>query len=700
MCKKLFYLVSFVLIMALATVTRADWVAYNDLSDDLGGTAALGLNVTTHTYLDTDKALMDFGTGATLPVTITMEIVGDGDADGDVHTSNGNNCDAGTDADGVFGGILDLTEGNELDSTSEHKAIIFNGLNPGMSYTITLTSNRANPAYTDRWARVTIEGADAYVYAASAGVNKLSEDSGEFCVGFNTVTGYIMKWTNISSGADGSFSIKTENAGYGGKGYAMMAFKLEEYSATSAAAPSPADGSLILDTWANLSWSPGYFTVSHDVYFGDNFDDVDAGAESTFQGNQASTMLLVGLPGFAYPDGLVPGTTYYWRIDEVNEAEPNSPWKGSVWNFAIPPKTAYFPEPADGEETVGVDAPLTWTAGWGAKLHTVYFGETFDEVDNATGGLPQADATYTPGTLKMAKIYYWRVDEFDVVETHKGDVWSFTTEGAVGGPNPANGGEDVSQTPTLSWVPGVFADTHEVYFGADATSLELKGTGNLGSESFEPGQLEWNTTYYWRVDEANNANADSPWTGPLWSFTTANFLIIDDMEAYNDLAPDDPASNRIFNAWIDGFGDPTNGSLVGYATPPFAEQSIVHSGNQSMPFEYDNAAGKSEATLALTSNSNWTVNGVDTLTIWHRGSASNAAETMYVTLNSSANVDNDNPDSALAAGWTEWNIPLQAFTDQGVNLVNVTSITLGLRSGTGGTGMMYFDDIRLYPPAP
>ena len=82
MCKKLFYLVSFVLIMALATVTRADWVAYNDLSDDLGGTAALGLNVTTHTYLDTDKALMDFGTGATLPVTITMEIVGDGDADG------------------------------------------------------------------------------------------------------------------------------------------------------------------------------------------------------------------------------------------------------------------------------------------------------------------------------------------------------------------------------------------------------------------------------------------------------------------------------------------------------------------------------------------------------------------------------------------------------------------------------------------
>jgi hypothetical protein len=686
--------------MALATVTRADWIAYNGLSDGNGGTAALGMNVTTHTYLDTDKALIDFKTGATLPVTITMEVVGDGDANGDVYPDNGGNCDAGTDADGVFGGILDLTGGNELDSTTEHKAIIFNGLNPGMSYTITLTSNRANPAYTDRWSRVTIEDADAYVYAASAGVNKLSEESGEFCVGFNTVTGYVMKWTNISSGADGSFSIKTENAGYGGKGYAMMAFKLEEYSATSAAAPSPADGSLILDTWANLSWSPGYFTVSHDVYFGDNFDDVDAGAESTFQGNQASTMLLVGLPGFAYPDGLVPGTTYYWRIDEVNDTEPNSPWKGNVWSFSVPPKTAYWPEPADGEEAVGVDAPLTWTAGWGAKLHTVYFGETFDEVDNATGGLPQADATYTPGTLKMAKTYYWRVDEFDIVETHKGDIWSFTTEGAVGSPNPANGDEDVSQTPILSWVPGVFADTHEIYFGADAGSLELKASGNLGAESYEPAQLEWNTTYYWRVDEANNASADSPWTGPLWSFTTANFLIIDDMEAYNDLAPDDPATNRIFNAWIDGFGDPTNGSLVGYANPPFAEQSNVHSGNQSMPLEYDNAPGKSEATLTLTSNKDWTVNGVDTLTIWYRGNAANSAETMYVMLNGSANVDNDNPDAALAAGWTEWNIPLQAFADQGVNLANVASITVGLKSGSGGTGMIFVDDVRLYPPAP
>jgi hypothetical protein len=465
-----------------------------------------------------------------------------------------------------------------------------------------------------------------------------------------------------------------------------------------ASRPDPADGTLMEDTWANLSWSPGGSALSHDVYIGDNFDDVDSGAEGTFVGNQDGTFIVVGFPGFPFPDGLVPGTTYYWRIDEVNDAEPNSPWKGPVWSFSIPPKTAYFPDPADGAVSVALNAELSWTGGYGSKLHTVYFGETFEEVGNATGGSAQGSTEFTPGPLKMAKTYYWRVDEFDIVDTYKGDVWSFTTEGAVTALDPVNGAEDVTQTPVLTWAPGLGA-TYDIYFGTDASALEKKASGNLGSESYKPGQLEWNTTYYWRVDEANSANADSPWIGPLWSFTTANFLIIDDMEAYNDLDPADPNSNRIFNAWIDGYDDPTNGSLVGNDMPPFAEQTIVHGGNQSMPMYYDNSAGKSEATLTLTSNRDWTVNGVNTLTIWFRGGSYNAAETLYVALNGSARVDNDNPDAATIARWIAWNIDLQKFTDQGVNLTNINSITIGLSSVTGGTGTIYVDDIRLYPPA-
>ncbi|NOR67468.1 MAG: hypothetical protein GQ528_08935, partial [Woeseiaceae bacterium] len=86
--------------------------------------------------------------------------------------------------------------------------------------------------------------------------------------------------------------------------------------------PDPKDGALFEQTWGTLSWKSGYYAVSHDVYLGDNFDDVDNGAAETFVGNQGSDMLIVGFAGFPVPDGLVPGTTYSWRIDEVNDVDP------------------------------------------------------------------------------------------------------------------------------------------------------------------------------------------------------------------------------------------------------------------------------------------------------------------------------------------------------------------------------------------
>ncbi|MBC8472870.1 MAG: hypothetical protein H8D56_25690, partial [Planctomycetes bacterium] len=197
--------------------------------------------------------------------------------------------------------------------------------------------------------------------------------------------------------------------------------------------PVPEDGALHADTWISLAWRAGYYAVSHDVYMGVNFDDVDAGAEGTFIGNQATANAVAGFPGFAFPDGLVPGTTYYWRVDEVNEADPNSPWKGPVWSFSVPPKTAYNAVPADGAKFIDPEADLRWTAGFGAKLHHVYFGESFDDVNNAAGGLPQGITTYALGTLEPEKTYYWRVDEFDAIKTYKGNVWSFTTAKVGGG---------------------------------------------------------------------------------------------------------------------------------------------------------------------------------------------------------------------------------------------------------------------------
>jgi len=341
------------------------------------------------------------------------------------------------------------------------------------------------------------------------------------------------------------------------------------------------------------------------------------------------------------------------------------------------------------------------------------------------GVFPQGTTTYTPGPLKSGKTYYWRVDEFDIFETYKGEVWSFTTQGAVVSLKPANGAVDVKQTQILSWSPGEAAASHQVYFGtdkevvrdADTSSPEYKGTRDLSSQSYDPGKLEWDSTYYWRVDEVNNANPDSPWIGPVWSFTTANFLIVDDFEDY------DAGENQIWYAWKDGLGygtvgtepySPGNGtgSAVGdESTPSYTEETIVHGGSQSMPVFYDNSVLRySEVELTLTYPRDWTENGVSTLTIWFRGDSANAAETLYVALNGSAVVTHDNPDAAQIEEWTEWNIDLSApggFADQGVNLANVNTIALGLGnrnpdvSGVaGGSGTMYFDDIHLYPPPP
>jgi len=395
-----------------------------------------------------------------------------------------------------------------------------------------------------------------------------------------------------------------------------------------ASGPNPANGAIHMDTWVTLSWRAGDFAVSHDVYMGENLDEVnDATRESgVFRGNQTGDFYIAGFPGFAYPEGLAPGTTYYWRIDEVNAPPDETVHKGDVWSFSIPPKKAYAPDPADGADSVALNAKLNWTPGFGAKLHTVYFGEDYDTVANATVGVPAGTTSYDPGTLKAAKIYYWRVDEFDAITTYQGDVWSFTTEGAVGNPNPADGAVDVTQTPILTWDPAIPAASHEIYFGADAEAVrnattaspEYKGTKALGDEMYDPGQLAWNSTYYWRIDEVNNTNPDSPWLGRVWSFTTADFVIVEDFESYTD---DDIAGEAIWQHWIDGFGVADNGAQVGYLLPPYAEQATVQSGLQSMPLLYANIAGvtNSEAILTLSKARDWTVEGVTDFSLWFHG---------------------------------------------------------------------------------
>jgi hypothetical protein len=263
----------------------------------------------------------------------------------------------------------------------------------------------------------------------------------------------------------------------------------------------------------------------------------------------------------------------------------------------------------------------------------------------------------------------------------------------------------------LKWTPGESAASHQLYIGTDKEAVrnaetgapEDKGSIALGAESYDPGLLDADTTYYWRVDEVDDQGNTAK--GPLWIFTTGDFLLVDDFEGYTD---DDAAGRAIWQTWIDGFGVPDNGSQVGNLLPPYAEQTIVHDGTQSMPLFYTNEGGvtNSEATLTLTAPRDWTQASVAELALWFRGSSSNAVEPLYVAISNNSGsatvMAHDDPSAATIRAWTQWRIPLQAYADQGINLTNVDKIAVGLGSkgGTpvGGSGTMYIDDIRLYQP--
>jgi hypothetical protein len=495
---------------------------------------------------------------------------------------------------------------------------------------------------------------------------------------------------------------------------------------TEAYNPTPADGSIYNDTVVTLGWWPGDTAVSHDVYFSSSFDDVNDRTKGAFQGNQLTTNFTVGSPGYPYPDGLVPGTTYYWRVDEV-EANGAS-HEGDIWSFRIPPRTAYDPNPADGDEFVEADVTLSWTAGLGAVSHTVYFGDNFEDVNNAAGGSSQQSATYSPGPLESEKVYYWRVDEHNGDATYKGDVWGFTTPGAAGSLRPANGAIDVSMNSTLNWTPAAAAGSHDVYFGTDkyavrsatTDSPQYKSNKARGDESYDPGKLAWHTDYYWRVDAIYDTGVVK---GLVWSFTTADFITVDDFEDY------DIGNNEIWWAWKDGLGYAAHGSEPAYGgngtgsaigdetTFSYTEETIVHGGRQSMPLFYDNNKQGymkySEAELTLDPERghaprDWTQEGVAALSLWFRGRSDNDAEPMYVAVSNTAGtpavIFHGDPDAARISTWTEWVIPLRAFAEKGIVLTDVDRIAIGLgtKGNTvipGGSGKMFFDDIRLYRAA-
>ncbi|MBN2183486.1 MAG: LamG domain-containing protein [Sedimentisphaerales bacterium] len=278
-------------------------------------------------------------------------------------------------------------------------------------------------------------------------------------------------------------------------------------------------------------------------------------------------------------------------------------------------------------------------------------------------------------------------------------------------PSPADEETDVERYPTLIWKRGTNINTHNIYLGTnfndvnDATADVHPNVtfAQLDVNNFTPGNLEFDTTYYWRVDEVNNTDL---WKGIVWNFTTGNYIVIDDFESYNDLNPDIEGSNRIFLAWIDGYNNITeNGALVGYNDFPFTEQTNVHGGKQAMPLRYDNNMKYSEAKLTLSNHRNWSEDGIKALSLWFYGNPANSPEQMYVAIADSTNspvvVKHDEPALLQVTEWQEWPINLVLFENGGIDLTDVNSIAIGFGDknniAAGGSGTVFIDDIRLYP---
>ncbi|MCU0916898.1 MAG: PA14 domain-containing protein [Planctomycetes bacterium] len=518
--------------------------------------------------------------------------------------------------------------------------------------------------------------------------------------------------------------------------------------------PTPADGAKWIDTNADLSWNPGRGAVMHYVYFGDKRDVV---ANATGALPQTKTTYDPGVLGFE--------KVYYWRVDEFDGTTTR---KGNVWSFTtlgagsglkgqyykdmelktlvltrIDPGInfnwgAAAPDPLvpaenfsvrwTGELEVPFTAEWTFTANcddcvrlwvndqllfnkWGEQSGVEWIGS----LTLVAGQKYSIVMEYYENTGDARAVLYWNSPSWLTPYQPKQAIpqGAFSPPLAARSPQPAHRAVDVPQTAILQWTAGDKATAHDVYFGVDANAVAnanaatkdiYRGRQALDATSFNPGPLEWNKTYYWRVDEVNGAAADSPWKGTVWSFTTADFLVVDDMESYTD-----EEGHRIYEAWLDNF-DPKgdgSGSTVGNDPAPFAEQTIVHGGRQSLPMAFNNAGPKylfSEIVRTFESPQDWTINGVKTLTVFVRGVTTNQAAPFYVALEDKAGKVGvvANADAALLtkAEWVEWKVPLTSFT--GVNAAAVKKMYLGVGSRTapkaGGNGKLYLDDIRVVKP--
>jgi hypothetical protein len=351
----------------------------------------------------------------------------------------------------------------------------------------------------------------------------------------------------------------------------------------------------------------------------------------------------------------------------------------------------------------------TWAIGADVTLYldgevvgtSNHNGANFSFIGSMRLARPYAVQRFYIGLMDDVRLYNRALDQPEVLDTMVGDPL------VAKSPSPGNESTvDISEATPFTWNKGDLAGEHSVYFGTDmaavrdADASDTTGIyrGRQSTTSYTPPEgVEFGGgPYYWRVDENNSDGTVSD--GLIWSFSVADYLIVEDFESYNDIEAGQPGSNLVYLTWKDGFDNPaTNGSTMGYPTGPSMETDTVHGGLQSAPVMYNNVAVSiSEVQRTFAVPQNWTNHGVTTLSLWFFGAVTNIGGQMYAKINGVEVAYDGDAGNLRRPLWQIWNIDLASL---GVNPQSVTSLLIGIR-GPGATGTLIFDDIRLYRSAP
>jgi len=283
--------------------------------------------------------------------------------------------------------------------------------------------------------------------------------------------------------------------------------------------PDPEDGDtdIILETYLNWSCSdPDYDVLSYDIYFG----------ESTNPPLVASDIV-----GRSYnPGGLDFDTTYYWKV--VAKDTQGGSTTGPVWDFTTrgndPPNSPSNPNPGNGETDISINKCLSWTCedpDGDEVTYDVYFGKYGEDLTLVSSN--QTSKSFCPeDLLEFETRYDWKIVAWDIYGySTVGSTWYFITEANLppntpSEPDPADGATDVPIDKLLRWTGGdpnqgdkVYYD---VYFGT-SSDPPLVAEGLLQA-AYDPGSMELDTTYYWKIVSKDTQGATT--TGPIWQFTT------------------------------------------------------------------------------------------------------------------------------------------------------------------------------------